>query len=71
MIYRKVHIAGCGSLTYALDFEYNIATITESDYDFDYYFIYNQINLFNKMRGTLIHLLTGGIINVKKQVESH
>ena len=43
---------------YALDFEYNIATITESDYDFDYYIIYNQINLFNKMRGTLIHLLT-------------
>ena len=43
---------------YALDFEYNIATVTESDYDFDYYIIYNQINLFNKLGQTLIHLLT-------------
>ena len=43
---------------YALDFEYNIATVTESDYDFDYNIIYNQINLFNKLGRTLIHLLT-------------
>ena len=58
LIYRKVHIAGCVSLMYALDFEYNIATVTESDYDFDYYIIYNQINPFNKLGRTLIHLLT-------------
>ena len=45
-------------LNFSEEIEYNIATITESDYDFDYYIIYNQINLFNKMRGTLIHLLT-------------